>query len=430
GYASVTSGHDGDMINRQAFKDKIASLLISPESDNRSFVTETEFTPVAISRDEAQKTADLINDVISQGITFSCAGDTWFADASELGAWVQTPIVKHDDGSSSLAPSFALQTARTSVLTHIQPSYESDAGHIRFTNEGGEIKVQATSKGVFPLVGEALEQINIEFFSEVENGSNPSRTIELGTADIPEKMTLEEALSFGIITPISSFETEYTEGAFERNTNIHLAADLVNNSIVKADGGEWSFNGTAGECNAEKGFLEAGALTGGMLVDEIGGGICQVATTIFNAVYEAGYPIVQRFNHSVYFPNYPEGRDAAISWPSPDLKWRNDSPSDVLLVMSYTDSTITATLYGEDMDYRVESEEGEIIEGVKATTVYVDDDTLYPGVEYIRTNGSDGHSVTVTRKVYDSDDELIITDYFTSVYKPQNTIIVRGTMSQ
>ena len=427
GSALVTSGHDGDMVNRDTLKDKIAALLVSPESDNRSFVVETEYTPVAISRDEAQQTADLINEAIGQGISFSCGNDSWFADAAELGSWIQTPIAKREDGSSYLAPSFALQKARTSVLTHIQPSYESGSGHVRFTQDNGAIQVHATSKGTFPLVGDALEKINIEFFSNVKSEGNPSRTVELGTSDIPEYMTLDEALSFGIITPISTFETEYTEGAYERNTNIHLVADLINNSIVSADGGKWSFNDTAGECNAEKGFLEAGALTGGSLVDEIGGGICQVATTVFNAVYEAGYPVVERHNHSVYFPNYPEGRDAAISWPEPDFVWQNDSPSDILLVMSYTDSTVAATLYGEDMGYRVESEEGEIIEGVKSTTTYVDDDELYAGVTYTRTPGSDGHSVTVTRKVYDTDGELLITDYFTSVYKPQNTIIVRGT---
>ena len=286
-----------------------------------------------------------------------------------------------------------------------------------------------------PLVGDALEELNIKLFGNTNEADeaparqNEALQVELGTAEIPEEMTLEEALSFGIISPISEFETEYTSGAFERNTNIHLAADLLNNSIVPANGGVWSFNKTAGECNAEKGFLEAHAIAGNTLIDEIGGGICQVATTVFNAVYEAGYPIVERHNHTIYFSSYPQGRDAAISWPSPDLKWKNDSPSDVLLKMSYTDTTVKATLYGENMGYVVESEEGEKQAGAAFSTVYETDDTLYPGTEYIRTYGYDGHTVTVTRKVYDSQGELLTTEEFTSVYSPQNTIIVRGPSS-
>ena len=432
GYVVVIDGRDGDMVNRDVFKHQIAEQLLSPDADNRAFVVETEYTPVQITQEAAQACADHISQVISNGIIFSCEGREWIADTATLGSWIQTPLSHNQDGTYSLSPSFALQTARTSVLSHIQPNYAGGEGHVRFTEDNGNIYVHATSEGTFPLVGDALEELNIKLFGNKSDTSgaqvNPGETlrVELGTAEIPAEMTLEEALSFGIVSPISEFETEYTSGAFERNTNIHLAADLLNNSIIPANGGVWSFNKTAGECNEEKGFLEAHAIAGNTLIDEIGGGICQVATTVFNAVYEAGYPIVERHNHTIYFSSYPQGRDAAISWPSPDLKWENNSPSDILLKMSYTETTVKATLYGENMGYIVESEEGETQPGAQFSTVYETDDTLYPGTEYIRTYGYDGHTVTVTRKVYDSKGELLTSEDFTSVYSPQDTIIVRG----
>lgn len=436
GYVAISEGYDGNMVNRDTLKANLAQQLLSPDADNRAFVVETEHTPVQIDRQSAQATADRINAIISDGIQFECEGRTWLADAATLGSWIQTPLTRLDNGDYVLAPSFAIQAARASVLGNIAPHYTNGEGHIRFSKTADEIVVRATSEGTFPLVGEALENLNISLFSDTgsadeaitKEAGQPLR-VELGTADIPESMTLEEALSFGIISAVSEFETEYTSGAFERNTNIHLAADLLDNSIISANGGVWSFNDTAGECNAEKGFLEARAVSGNTLIDEIGGGICQVATTVFNAVYEAGYPIIERHNHSIYFSSYIEGRDAAISWPSPDLKWENNSPSDLLLVMSYTDSTVKAILYGEDMGYIVESEQGEIQEGTPFTTVYETDETLYPGAEYVRVYGYDGHSVTVTRNVYDPQGELLITDYFSSVYSPQNTIIVRGPSS-
>ncbi len=435
GYVAVTEGRDGNMVNRTVFKHQITEQLLSPDADNRAFVVETEFTPVQISQEAAQACADHISDVISSGIVFSCEGREWTADTATLGSWIQTPLSQNQDGTYALAPSFAFQAARTSVLSHIQPNYVGGEGHVRFVNKNGNIFVHATAEGTFPLVGDALEELNIKLFGNKSEGEgapaqpDEALRVELGTAEIPGEMTLEEALSFGIISPISEFETEYTSGAFERNTNIHLAADLLDNSIVPANGGVWSFNKTAGECNAEKGFLEAHAIAGNTLIDEIGGGICQVATTVFNAVYEAGYPIVERHNHTIYFSSYPQGRDAAISWPSPDLKWENNSPSDILLRMSYTDTTVKAILYGENMGYVVESEEGEKQPGAAFSTVYETDDSLYPGTEYIRTYGYDGHTVTVTRNVYDSQGELLISDEFTSVYSPQNTIIVRGPSS-
>ena len=435
GYVAVSEGRDGDMVNREVLKQQITEQLLSPDADNRAFVVETEFTPVQITQQAAQACADHISRVISNGIVFSCEGRDWTADSATLGSWIQTPLSRNEDGTYYLAPSFALQTARSSVLSHIPPNYEGGEGHVRFVKNGDDIYVHATSNGTFPLVGDALEELNINLFGSKsgnpENSIGPDQTlrVELGSAEIPAEMTLEEALSFGIVTPISEFETEYTSGAFERNTNIHLAADLLNNSIVPADGGIWSFNKTAGECNAEKGFLEAHAIAGNTLIDEIGGGICQVATTVFNAVYEAGYPIVERHNHSIYFSSYPQGRDAAVSWPDLDLKWENNSPSDILVKMSYTDTTVKAVLYGETMGYTVESEEGEIQPGAAFTTVYETDDTLYPGAEYVRTYGYDGHTVTVTRNVYDSKGDIVSTDQFTSAYSPQNTIVVRGPSS-
>ena len=94
---------------------------------------------------------------------------------------------------------------------------------------------------------------------------------------------------------------------------------MLNNSIARADGGEWSFNDTVGEANEEAGFQAAHAIINGEYDDAIGGGICQVATTVFNAVYEAGYPVTERRNHSLYISSYPAGRDAAIAYPDLDL---------------------------------------------------------------------------------------------------------------
>ena len=84
-----------------------------------------------------------------------------------------------------------------------------------------------------------------------------------------------------------------------------------------------------------------------------------MATTVFNAVYEAGYPVTERRNHSLYISSYPTGRDAAIAYPDLDLTWVNDGTSDVLMRSRYTDSSLTVTLYGIDPGYVVSTQTGD-----------------------------------------------------------------------
>lgn len=432
GTAFVTEGSDGTMIDREVFKDQLSEEFLSDSAEGRTFVAEAVYTPVQIDRQSAQSVADLVNNAIGQGILFTCGDESWDADPLTLGTWIVTNVSKDENGTYSLVPSLQQTVARSSILSNIQPVFEDGEGHVSFVKAGDAISVTVTSKGTFPLVKGALGSLDQVMFGGVMESGDVSRDatgkirVALEAEQIPESMSFDDALSYGVITPVVEFTTEYTTGASARNVNIHLASDLITDTVVKADGGIWSFNETAGECNEEKGFQAATAIAASSTIDEIGGGICQVATTVFNAVYLAGYPIIERYNHSLYVPSYPQGRDAAISWPNPDFRWQNDTSSDILLRMSYTDSTVTATLYGVDPGYTVESEEGEWLEGADYTTVYEVDDTLPVGTEYVKTTGQNGHSISVTRTVKDKEGTTIRQETFTSVYNPQNTIVVKG----
>ena len=107
----------------------------------------------------------------------------------------------------------------------------------------------------------------------------------------------------------------------------------------------------------------------GVYEDSIGGGICQVATTVFNAVYEAGLPIKERHNHSLYIASYPTGRDAAVDYPGTTLIWENNQNSDVVMKTSYTDDSITVQLYSVHTGYSVETDTGEWEEGAHTARV-------------------------------------------------------------
>ena len=175
-----------------------------------------------------------------------------------------------------------------------------------------------------------------------------------------------------------------------------------------------------------EGVSGSGRIIDGEYTDSVGGGICQVATTVFDAVYESGLPIVERHNHSLYIASYPAGRDAAVSYPELDLVWRNDTSSDVLVKVSTQVGSVTATLYGVDPGYQVTTETGQWEAGKKYSTTTKVDDTLAPGTSYVKTRGTDGSIIEVTRTVKDVNGNIVRQDLFASVYDPINEVILKG----
>ena len=252
--------------------------------------------------------------------------------------------------------------------------------------------------------------------------------VEVTTQATPTSLTFDEALSRGLVEEISSYTTEYSdaESMANRRHNIHLAADLLSDSIVPANGGVWSFYETSGECNEEAGFLGAGVIIEGEHDDAVGGGICQVATTVFNAVYDSGFPVLRRYNHTLRLTNYPDGRDAAVNWPDLDLRWQNDCASDVLLRCSYTETTLTVTLYGVDPGYVVSTQTGDWQEGEAHKTKVECDESMAEGASYVEVAGVDGSSISVFRTVRDQAGNVLHEDEFASLYQPEAEVVVAG----
>ncbi|RDB62402.1 vanomycin resistance protein VanB [Gordonibacter sp. 28C] len=448
GQASVTEGHDGHMVDRTAFARELDRAFLGNVNGTGSFVARAEYAPLRIDRDGAQAACDAVNAAIAAGARFSYAGTSWEASATDLGDWV-TAAPEEREGSWALVPAIDEARAKPAILTHVQETRTGDPVHVTFERDGDDVLVRTDGSGEVPLAGATASALNAALFGEgalgeadveVDRGgasahrpaSGEPVEVVVGSGLAPAASTFDEALELGLVAKVSEYTTEYTSGAGteNRNHNIHLVSDLLNNSIAQADGGTWSFNGTAGECNAERGFLGAGAIIDGEYDDAVGGGICQVATTVFNAVYEAGYPVPTRHNHSLYIASYPAGRDAAVSWPDLDLVWKNDTASDVLMRTSYTDGSVTVTLYGVDPGYRVSTDVGEWTEGEKHKTKTERDDTLSPGTSYVKTAGTDGKSITVIRTVASSNGSLLREDPFYSTYDPITEVVIAGPETQ
>ncbi len=152
-----------------------------------------------------------------------------------------------------------------------------------------------------------------------------------------------EAATYGISEKISEFTTRHA-CCQSRVQNIHRIADILRGVII-APGEQFSVNGFVGMRTREKGFVAAGAIEQGHLVSDVGGGVSQFATTIFNAAFFAGMDFIEYQSHTIYFSRYPFAREATISWPKPDLVFENNTPHHVMIWTSYTDTTITVEFW-------------------------------------------------------------------------------------
>ncbi|CEG27008.1 VanW family protein [Bacillus sp. B-jedd] len=154
---------------------------------------------------------------------------------------------------------------------------------------------------------------------------------------------------------IGRYTTFFNPGNRERSHNIHLAAETLNGKIV-FPGETFSFNKEIGKRTAAKGYLKAPIIVRGELSEGIGGGICQVSSTLFNAADHAGMSIVQRYSHTKTVTYVPSGRDATVSWYGPDFKFRNPYSQPVLIRAKSLGSTLSVSLYSAaSIDFRPRS---------------------------------------------------------------------------
>lgn len=157
-----------------------------------------------------------------------------------------------------------------------------------------------------------------------------------------------EVLSNIKVRQIGQYATYYNSRNRNRSSNIALAAKAINNQVV-FPGERFSFNGTVGMRTKEKGYLRAPVIVRGEMYEDIGGGICQISSTLFNAVDRAGLTIVERYSHSRRVHYVPAGRDATVSWYGPDFVFENryDQP---ILIRAYAGSgTVSISIYSSEL---------------------------------------------------------------------------------
>jgi vancomycin resistance protein YoaR len=238
------------------------------------------------------------------------------------------------------------------------------------------------------------------------------------------KLTTEKAKKLRITELVSEFTTNYPCCA-PRVTNIKRAATLLDGTII-LPGKEFSLNGALGKRTVAKGFVSAPQIFNGRFEDAVGGGISQVATTLFNAAFFSGIKLVAHQAHQFYISRYPMGREATVSWGGPELIFRNDWPAAILIKVRASSSGINIRFYSRKLGRRVETRTGEPYAYVAPRTITTRNPSLPPGTTHtVQSAGASGFTVQYTRKVFKGP-KLRRNERYTVRYIAQNAVVELG----
>lgn len=370
---------DGRVIDREAALPILEKALADP---NRTVVDLPVVTSTAaVTEAEVARAAEEARGLLAEGVTVTADNASFPIPPDVLGRTLETRI----EGEQLLLAvnPYALYAALGPGVVFI----ETKPVDARF-----EVHPNATVSVIPSTTGRTID------LAEVSQG------ILSGQRVVPASFTEKQpehdtawAEKLNITERISTFTTEHPCCA-SRVSNIHRAADILQNQIIEP-GEVFSLNERLGPRTVERGFVEAGAIAeGNKFVDDVGGGVSQIATTLYNTMFFAGLEDVSHTPHSLYISRYPMGREATVNYPNLDLQFRNDSNSGVLIRAAYTDTSITFAFYS--------SSEGRVVTSTEPTVT-----ARYPaGAETIKTpflpkgttkseDGYDGFSVVYSRTV-------------------------------
>ncbi len=243
-----------------------------------------------------------------------------------------------------------------------------------------------------------------------------------GTVTSAEFKT-RDARKLKISEQVSEFTTNFPYAEY-RNTNLGRAAAIIDGTVLKP-GEIFSMNDIVGERTRENGFTEGFIISDGILREELGGGVSQMATTLFNAMFFAGLEDVEHRPHSFYIDRYPVGREATVVWGALDLRFANDTEYGVLVNAEVTPSTpssqgaVTVRLFSTKV-WDIESVTGE-----RYNTTQPETRTLNTPDCYAYT-GHSGFTIDVTRIFREVDqDEVVRRENFNTVYTPSDSVVCK-----
>ena len=270
--------------------------------------------------------------------------------------------------------------------------------------------------------------ISLEEAKKIVSEDKEEYTIPLKITK-PEK-TLDDLGEEAFADKLATFSTRYDPTNKNRSNNITISTNKIDGTIIMP-GETFSYNQTVGERTIAEGYKEAGAYAGGRVVQDVGGGICQTSSTLYNAALLANLEIVDRSNHQFLTSYVDPGRDATVAWGSIDFKFKNTRTYPIKIKATAENGVCTMSIYGikEDKEYEVVIH-SNVLSYIPYTTKYENDSSLEEGKEVVEQSGYTGCTSEAYRILKLNGEVVSKTLLSKDTYDPMTRIIKRGTKGE
>ncbi len=417
----IDPGKPGFEVNTEATIQKFAHIIPQEQASTSAVIATTS---AVLTSEETQISLERAKKYVGKKIVFTKEGLDQVLNDQKIISFLTLPN------------GFSEETIY-SVLTQWQKEVNTEPKDaiLNYDPETLQVKeFQAPRKGRI-LDKEKTKALLLQSLEEIEKNSDPAKKEWSYPLPVEEKnptKTLGETNTLGIQERIGLGESEYEHSIPGRIHNVSLTADRINNTIVKA-GAEFSFNKTLGEVSAATGFAPAYVIRNGRTELGDGGGVCQVSTTLFRSLLNAGLPITKRYAHSYrvsyYELNAKPGIDATVYAGDVDLRFKNDTGHALLIHTETFPKSLYmfVEIYGTSDGRTTEIVDHKTWDFIPAPPpLYQDDPSLPRGVIKQVDFAASGIKASFKNIVKDKNGNIIREDTYFSNYKPWRAIFLRG----
>ena len=373
--------------------------------------------------------------IVDNGFRFFCQPREWgfsfdyeamLAEAFALGhegsilrQWIERRNIKRDPVEHQVK----IITDRVLLgelirLLEMQVNVEPIKSNI-IVNKEGQVKHTPSRLGRQLNTHRLLEALSEAIISKER------KELTLPVDQVNPALVDEEVAGWGLTSVISFYTTEFDEGNLDRTNNLKVSVARLHGALLPSKQ-QFSFNRWVGPRDLKHGYKEAPVVLENELVPGIGGGICQVSTTLYNAWLLAGFKVSKRHNHSLPITYVEMGRDAAVVYGAQDLVFTNPLKTPILISAVIEGNSLTVALLGKGTRKYRYTLEPRIVERIPPQLVRVEDPSLEQGHEVIEEQGQEGFKVELWRKSFLDGEEVGSERLGLSVYKPKPRLIRVG----
>jgi len=391
--------------------DEVAEIPLSITYDSARLEAQAGIAASSLSRDAT----DFSYEINENDVTVTKGGAAASLDKDVL---VEALTKKLDEKDFTLLEIDA-------DYAHADINFEALKEEIDRPVQNPKLDLEADPKGGVILPAERGIEMDIETARKAfeESGDEPTFTFPVTFTE--PTMSMEDFQSHLFRDTLSTVTSSFNPGLKGRTTNVKLACDFCNDVILNP-GDEFSYNKTVGPRTYERGFKDATVYVAGTTEEGVGGGICQVSSTIYSAALHADLKISERYNHSYMITYVPLGEDATVVYGSKDFKFVNDTDYPIKLRVTYGKSTMTVSIIGTNLTNKKVEISTKRLSSTPFKTVYQTDTSLAPDTKKVKNNGYTGYVTESYRLVYENGELVSNTFENKSVYKKLDKLILEN----